>query len=83
LSCRLKPIVVTVYGGMGGLDAWLSGWPSPALLARRALTSALRAGTIPRHVAFIMDGNRRFARREGVETSLGHSMGFDKLREVR
>ena len=36
----------------------------------------------PKHVAIIMDGNRRFARKSHIETGQGHAMGFEKLREV-
>jgi len=41
-----------------------------------------RAGEVPRHVAFIMDGNRRYARQLGVELQAGHTAGFDKLEQV-
>lgn len=34
---------------------------------------------IPKHVAFIMDGNRRFAKQQHITTAGGHSMGFDKV----
>ncbi|KAI9230871.1 MAG: dehydrodolichyl diphosphate synthase [Piptocephalis tieghemiana] len=42
----------------------------------------LRQGPIPKHLGFIMDGNRRFARKHHVETGIGHYRGFDKLEEV-
>ncbi|KAF6212484.1 hypothetical protein GE061_013007 [Apolygus lucorum] len=42
----------------------------------------LKCGRIPKHVAFIMDGNRRFARKTNVNKIDGHSKGFDKLSEV-
>ncbi|KAL1131748.1 hypothetical protein AAG570_011361 [Ranatra chinensis] len=42
----------------------------------------LRCGRVPEHVAFIMDGNRRYARKNNVEKLEGHSKGFDKLSEV-
>ncbi|XP_055539837.1 dehydrodolichyl diphosphate synthase complex subunit Dhdds [Wyeomyia smithii] len=49
---------------------------------QRAIIKVLKAGPIPRHVAFIMDGNRRFARKENIEKTEGHSKGFDKLSET-
>jgi len=33
----------------------------------------------PRHVGIIMDGNRRWARREGLPKELGHKKGVDNL----
>ena len=44
--------------------------------------SVLQTGEIPRHVAIIMDGNRRFAQKMRQERSVGHSMGFEKLTDV-
>ncbi|XP_032788441.2 dehydrodolichyl diphosphate synthase complex subunit DHDDS isoform X3 [Daphnia magna] len=44
--------------------------------------NVLKCGSIPKHVAFIMDGNRRFANKSGVKKIEGHSKGFDKLTEV-
>ncbi|KAJ1653052.1 cis-prenyltransferase [Dispira simplex] len=42
----------------------------------------LRRGPVPQHVAFIMDGNRRYARENNMPTGAGHAMGFHKLEEV-
>lgn len=42
-----------------------------------------QAGPMPKHVAFIMDGNRRFARKKSMERQEGHMQGFNKLAEVR
>lgn len=45
--------------------------------------SAGRQGAvIPRHVAIIMDGNNRWARREGVTGPAGHRAGVEAVREV-
>ncbi|XP_020294415.1 dehydrodolichyl diphosphate synthase complex subunit DHDDS [Pseudomyrmex gracilis] len=42
----------------------------------------LRTGHVPRHVAFIMDGNRRYANKKNVAKVEGHARGFDKLSET-
>ncbi|CAH0629058.1 unnamed protein product [Chrysodeixis includens] len=42
----------------------------------------VKAGRIPQHIAFIMDGNRRYAKKNSVDTSAGHYKGFDKLSET-
>lgn len=50
---------------------------------RELLIGALRQGPIPRHVAFVMDGNRRYARNLKLETVEGHNLGFEALARVR
>ncbi|KAI9765586.1 MAG: cis-prenyltransferase [Geoglossum simile] len=49
---------------------------------RGLLIGALRQGPVPQHVAFIMDGNRRFARRSHIETVEGHNLGFEALARI-
>ncbi len=34
------------------------------------------------HIGFIMDGNRRWARAQGLPPEVGHRQGFDRLHEV-
>jgi Putative undecaprenyl diphosphate synthase len=50
---------------------------------RCALLAVLRSGPIPQHVAFVMDGNRRYARTKGMKVLQGHIDGFVALRRVR
>ncbi|KAI1820030.1 di-trans,poly-cis-decaprenylcistransferase [Xylaria intraflava] len=50
--------------------------------AREILISTLKQGPIPKHVAFEMDGNRRFARNHKIETIEGHHLGFEALARV-
>lgn len=49
---------------------------------RSLLIGALRQGPTPKHIAFVMDGNRRFARNHGIETIEGHHLGFEALARV-
>ncbi|KAJ5183682.1 hypothetical protein N7492_001298 [Penicillium capsulatum] len=49
---------------------------------KELLIGALRQGPIPQHVAFVMDGNRRFARSHGIETVEGHNLGFEALARI-
>ncbi|KAG9337153.1 hypothetical protein JZ751_029744 [Albula glossodonta] len=51
-------------------------------LIERLSANILKAGPMPKHVAFIMDGNRRYARKRQVERQEGHTQGFDKLAET-
>jgi ditrans,polycis-polyprenyl diphosphate synthase len=50
---------------------------------QRVLLCVLKAGPIPQHVAFVMDGNRRYARTKGMKVIQGHVDGFVALRRVR
>ena len=49
---------------------------------RELLIGSLQQGPVPQHVAFVMDGNRRFAREHGIERVEGHNLGFEALAKV-
>jgi short-chain Z-isoprenyl diphosphate synthase len=46
------------------------------------LLRQVSAARVPAHIGLILDGNRRFARSKGLEATLGHQYGVNKLREV-
>ncbi len=39
-------------------------------------------GCLPRHVAIIMDGNRRWAKKHRIRAALGHRSGVEALRSI-
>ncbi len=55
----------------------MAGW------LRRGAAALLQSGPVPRHVAFIMDGNRRFADRLQLDRYGGHSRGYDKVNHFK
>ncbi len=55
--------------------------PIYKIYERRLLGTVLK-GEIPNHIAIIMDGNRRFARKKGMVELMGHEFGSKKAEEV-
>ena len=55
-------------------------WASTQL--RELFISSVRQGPVPQHIAFVMDGNRRFARANHIETVEGHNLGFEALAKI-
>ena len=37
---------------------------------------------MPQHIAFIIDGNGRWAKRRGLPRSVGHKFGFETLKKT-
>jgi len=74
----------------GGRDAepkssrYLSHLVGDALrgVTEKRLLELVRSEPVPQHLAIIMDGNRRFARREGIGVRDGHARGRDTLEEL-
>lgn len=48
----------------------------------RLLTQEVKSSRIPRHIAIIMDGNRRYAKRFGQISSFGHKKGAGVTEKV-
>ncbi|MGF1499397.1 MAG: isoprenyl transferase [Elainellaceae cyanobacterium] len=48
----------------------------------KELPADLKRERLPKHVAVIMDGNGRWAKRQGLPRSIGHRRGVDTLKEL-
>ncbi|CAE7198174.1 unnamed protein product [Rhizoctonia solani] len=48
----------------------------------RLVIYILSSGPVPQHVAFVMDGNRRYAKHKQLEVSEGHVDGFGALKRM-
>lgn len=71
-----------------------SSFPTPFQKMLSAITHKVHAlltalliyvvalGPMPRHVGFVMDGNRRYARGKGRRVTQGYEEGFESLRRV-
>ncbi|RMZ78559.1 hypothetical protein DV737_g3850, partial [Chaetothyriales sp. CBS 132003] len=67
------------------LHNWLLASPPAEYglnVLRELLIGALRQGPIPKHIAFVMDGNRRYAKHNRIETVEGHNLGFEALARI-
>ena len=62
--------------------AWFSNDKKQANFFLSLSYKVMKAGKVPQHVAFIMDGNRRFAKKEHISRKDGHMKGFEKLTQV-
>ncbi len=52
------------------------------MLFRKAAAPELDLDRLPRHIAIIMDGNGRWAKRRGLPRSAGHAAGAETLRRI-
>ncbi|KAH0970978.1 hypothetical protein GBA52_023134 [Prunus armeniaca] len=57
---------------VGGLGTFL----------RKCMFSVVSVGPIPEHIAFIMDGNRRYAKRRNLPVAEGHKAGYLALMSI-
>lgn len=70
---------------MGNSLDWLLRFPPLVYFKNQVeswLITALATGPIPRHIALVMDGNRRYARLHRLETAEGHALGFESLKGI-
>lgn len=70
--------------GHAGKDVLLNGTPPPHYAEEDsvALPAVLRRELMPKHVAVVMDGNRRWARIRGLPIGSGYEAGVRALRSV-
>ncbi|KAL6049814.1 Alkyl transferase [Balamuthia mandrillaris] len=57
-------------------------WGGCQRLGRWFFAQVLSCGAQPKHIAFIMDGNRRFAQKKFLPRSSGHRFGYHKLMQA-
>ncbi|KAL1348920.1 hypothetical protein AAHE18_07G115200 [Arachis hypogaea] len=60
----------------------VGGWPETTEAKEEPFPEELRAELMPKHVAVIMDGNRRWAKTRGLFPWAGHQAGVEALKEV-
>ena len=48
----------------------------------KAQNSLKKSGDIPQHIAIIMDGNGRWARKRGLPRAAGHKQGVETVRDI-
>lgn len=58
--------------------SWVSDYHY-SWLEKLAMNIIKAGGHLPYHIAFVMDGNRRYASSQHIQKIDGHSKGFDKL----
>ncbi|MEM2388002.1 MAG: polyprenyl diphosphate synthase [Candidatus Thermoplasmatota archaeon] len=51
-------------------------------LIEKKMLEEIKKENVPKHIAIIMDGNRRYAMQAGLPPYKGHEVGEDKLKEV-
>lgn len=82
LSLSEVVVFFAIVAGVVALTATLfTRFRNSTTIQTLALHALRRNGPIPSHIAFIMDGNRRWARRGGLDPHQGHPEGGEKLIE--
>ena len=55
--------------------------PTKLWFYEKWLLKILKSGSLPKHIAFIMDGNRRFAKSQKKPVAYGHEQGLESLKK--
>ncbi|XP_030485895.1 dehydrodolichyl diphosphate synthase 6 [Cannabis sativa] len=63
----------TISGKIGQLYGGLTKF------VMKCLFRVISVGPVPEHIAFIMDGNRRYAKKQNERTIAGHKAGYSSL----
>lgn len=64
---------------------WISTFPgvnNAATLLKTTLAKVIQTGPVPQHIGFVMDGNRRFAKKHKIELKEGHNAGFESMARI-
>ena len=64
------------------VPATVPGGPSDGSPAAAGETMTADVAMLPRHVAIVMDGNRRWARQRGLPEAEGHAAGVEAIRPI-
>ncbi len=76
-----RPTDAPPFAGSPGIGMDAAGVP-PATAGTPTNERLLRAEELPHHVAVIMDGNRRWARRRHLAELEGHAAGVEAIRQL-
>jgi len=79
LLCRSPELCVTVYDEVTPMKLLDS---LPVDSKERRLALSLDPAKIPAHIAIIMDGNGRWAKRRGLPRFAGHRAGVQRVRSI-
>ncbi len=63
----------TLVPSSSSSSTWI--FDKPAALIHRVCFYILKWGPLPKHLAIVMDGNRRYAKKKGVDRVEGHQGG--------
>ncbi|EAL61702.1 hypothetical protein DDB_G0291436 [Dictyostelium discoideum AX4] len=87
-----KPINIDEYEGLPRFENEQNARSKSSLWSKlcdwmydqnfKIASSTLKNGPIPKHIGVIMDGNRRFAERNHLETKEGHKKGFNTMLDL-